>query len=113
MSGKSSRTKGHNFERFVARKLRDIGMPARRCRQAWSQDNEPDVATPVLSIECKVGKSFSYEAAMRQAKDRCVDGTTPIAVFKRDRQAPVVMIELDDFLELCEMLRVLTGWGDS
>jgi len=117
--GASQRRKGHAWEREVARRFREaLGVGADEVKRGLSQPRgggaeEPDVKLPDTLpwwVECKVGKRTDARAAMRQAradieKARAV-GKRPLAVCKDDRQVPVVMLELDDFLVMVAALNM-------
>lgn len=104
----SQRTKGHNWEREVARRFREI-MPdveVRRGQQGWGGEQGADVEVPGFWVECKVGKLTNPRAALKQAdEDRLAAGERgvgrrPLAVCKDDRKPPFVMLSLEDFLDL-------------
>ena len=101
MSGKSSRTKGHNFERQVAIDLRDIYPDARRGLQYQDGTGCADVVNTPFHVECKVGKKPNIRAALKQAKNDCQDkNKVPIAVVKDDRKEPMVTLDWVQFLEI-------------
>jgi len=98
----SQRRKGHSWERAVASLMREVfpGENVRRGQQGMGAV-EADVVTPLVWLECKVGKVLHYEAALLQAAlDSINSGRWPVAVLKKDRARPVVMLYLDDFAEL-------------
>ena len=109
--GASQRRKGHAWEREVARQFRAVlGAGSDEVKRGLSQPRgggaeEPDVKLPdnlPWWVECKVGKRTDARAALRQARADIekakATGKRPLAVCKDDRQTPVVMLELDDFL---------------
>ena len=98
--GASQRRKGHQWERDVAKKLREAmpGADIRRGLQAHG-DNVPDVDCPVFWPECKVGKQPNPRAALAQAVDAAPKVRIPIAVIKDDRKTPFVVLQLDDMLD--------------
>ena len=104
--GKAQRVKGANFEREIARLIREVlpGCEAKRALGQYRGGAEaPDVSIPGLFwIECKVGKAPPLMRALNQARADCPkgQGLTPLAIVKQDRHKPVVLVELDDFLEL-------------
>ena len=108
MSGKSSRTKGHNFEREVARRMREYYPEAKRGFQTrGGTQEECDVEGTPFAIECKVGKRPNIRGAYNQAKcaqyEVTEQGTTrkdhrPIVVVtKKDREDTLVTIQWDMF----------------
>lgn len=99
------RTKGHNWEREVARRFREalpgIGRCARGLAQTRDGTEVPDVDVDGLyACECKVGKAAPVRPALAQAIKAAPKGSTPIAVIKDDRCDPFVVILFDDFLDL-------------
>jgi len=88
-SGKTSRTKGHNFERETAKLLRQYYPNAKR-QLEYQEGVGFDIAeTGDLSVQCKVGKSFKIEKALKEAirKDKI-----PLAITKRDREEIIVSL---------------------
>jgi Holliday junction resolvase len=110
--GASERRKGHNFERQVAVAFRDaLGLSSDEVKRGLGQPRggtaeEPDVVLPPefpMWLECKVGKRPNLLAAMEQARKAIAKSganKAPVAVCKRDREKPVVVLELDVFLVL-------------
>lgn len=97
--GASQRTKGHNFERWVAKRWRDSGLcpsAKRGLSQARSGDDVPDVDGTPYWVECKAQKQPSLFAALEQA-EAASDGRPALVVAKRDRDKPVVMMRLEAF----------------
>jgi len=101
--GKSQRTKGHNFERWVARELRAIyGADVCRGLQSFSGKAAPDVnGVPDMWIECKVGARPNIRAALLQA-EQATDGRTPVAIckFDRDPSGPIVSMRWDAWADM-------------
>lgn len=93
-SGKTARRKGHNFEREVAKMLR-VYFPNAKRQLEYQEGVGFDIAeTGDLSVQCKVGKSFKIEKALKEAvrKDKI-----PMAITKRDREDIVVSLYWKDF----------------
>lgn len=102
--GAYQRRKGHDWEREVARRFREA-MPGCEAKRGLSQSRGGtkeggDVALACFTVECKVGARPNVLAAVDQAAEHEEPGKWPIAVVKRDREAPVVAMRLEDFLEL-------------
>ena len=104
MSGASSRTKGHAFERALVRRFRDAmpGAEIRRGMQYRSGEEVPDVDVPCFFVEAKRHRRTNVKAALTQAIEAGPKGRWPIAVCKDDRKPALVCMQLDDFLELVE-----------
>jgi hypothetical protein len=98
------RRKGKVWEREVARVFREAmpGTDPHRGRQERSGGDAPDVVgVPGFHIEAKHRATVSPEAALRQAQaDRTDPSTWPLAVIKRNRSAPFVVMDLEDFTAL-------------
>jgi hypothetical protein len=93
-------TKGKNFEREVAAKLREVYPEARRgLAQPRSGDETPDVDGTPFWVECKVGQRINVQAALSQATD-ATDGRPPLAVCKVDREPATATMLLSDFINL-------------
>ena len=102
MGGASSRRKGHDFERYIARRLREVmpGAPIHRGLQSRGGGaEEADVICPYFHVECKKGPQPSPRAALKQATDDAKPGQAPIGVIGDDRKPPFVVIGLEDFLD--------------
>jgi len=94
MSGKTSRRKGHNFEREVAIMLRPYFPNAKRQLEYQEGLGYDIQGVDNLSIQCKKGSSFKIEKALEQA---IVKNKIPIAITKRDREDVVVSMYWKDF----------------
>lgn len=93
-TGKTARTKGHNFEREVAKLLRQYYPNAKR-QLEYQEGVGFDIAeTGDLSVQCKVGKSFKIEKALKEAVR---DDKIAMAITKRDREDIVVSLYWKDF----------------
>lgn len=99
--GASQRTKGHNWEREVARRFREAwpGSNARRGLQYRDGSEAPDVIVSGLHIECKRGRQPNPRTALRQAQEAAAKGTIPIAIVKDDRKPAYVVLLLEDYLD--------------
>lgn len=105
--GKLSRTKGHNFEREVARLFRDA-MKDDNIKRGWQARqgyDAPDVITPYFWIECKCGKRTNISGAIEQATEAATQAgliktMAPLAITRVDREKPLATMYLDDFLDL-------------
>ena len=102
MSGRASRRKGHDFERAMARELREVfGDDVRRGMQFRDGTDAADVVAPCFWIECKRGKRTSPVAALNQATEASNGkGLWPIAICKNDNEPATVTMSLEDFLDL-------------
>ena len=105
MGGKSSRTKGHNYERELARELLDRlpHLSPKRGLQSRGGDEVADVEMGYLHIEAKRGAKPNPRAALAQAiRDATAQGRgkVPVAVVRDDRKEAFVVMTLEDFIGL-------------
>lgn len=102
--GRSQRRKGHDFERWTVRQLRAVGFAARRGLQSQDGSAAADVEGTPLRFECKIGKSVSVRAALRQLErdGEAADDPRPRVVVARDHgdPDPFVVLPWLDFLRL-------------
>lgn len=109
MGGKSSRVKGLNFERAVARVLRVLWSDARRGDQ-FTGGRECDVEGTPLRIECKRQKAVTYgdmKRAIIQAESDAhnwEDDRPVVAITRGDREAAYVSMKLSTAVEIVEKL---------
>lgn len=93
MSGSSSRNKGHNFERKIARSLRELFPDTKRGFQTrGGTGEEPDVDGTPFFIECKKHKRCNIQKAYAQA----LGGASEEAARDRSRPRAPVAITQDD-----------------
>jgi hypothetical protein len=105
VGGKTSRTKGHSFERDIAIKLR--GVFPKACRQLEYQEGlGVDLAnTGVMRIQCKAYKKYAPLAKIEEAGDTGI----PALVTKGDRKPILIALRLDDFLAILDNPNVIHG----
>ena len=97
--GKAERRKGHDFERKIARRFRELFPESKRGFQTrGGTAEEPDVIAGPFAIECKHGKRPNIRAAYEQA--RSAPGVWPIAITRKDRDVVLVTMGFDDFFDL-------------
>lgn len=106
--GKASRTKGHSFEREVARTLRDAGLgDFWRVTEEPQQGNSGDVkdrsSRSPLIVQCQHAKRISVEKKFKEAKDAAGPGEIPVAWLRWHRGEEVVVIGAEDFLHLVKI----------
>jgi|GEM_PF-1019914 len=103
MDARSCRRKGRDFERAITRSLAAVfGREKVRRGIPYGDGREcADIVAPGLWVECKAQRRTNPRAALRQAmRGAAGRDVRPVAVCKDDRQAPVVVMQLGDFLEL-------------
>ena len=99
--GKLSRTKGHSFEREVAKKLRRLGLFPNAKRKLEYQEDEcigVDLEnTGPFAIQCKRYKKYPPMNKIFEVDD----GTKmPVLWCKEDRGPELVVLKADDFISL-------------
>jgi hypothetical protein len=98
---KAQRTKGHNFERGVAKRFRKLFPEARRGFQTrGGTQEESDVEGTDWRIECKIGAHPpSVWKALEQAREcTMLPDRPPMCVLQKDRTFPIVAMYEKDFL---------------
>ena len=98
--GKAERIKGHNFEREIAKQMREIFPCAHRGLQYQDGGKCADVEGTPFHIECKRGIKPNPRKALEQAIADCKKGRMPITVIKDDYQPVFVCMLWEDFKEL-------------
>ena len=100
---KSSRRKGSDFERDIAKKFQEIFPEAKRgLSQTRNGGEVPDVDGTPFWVECKNSKQ-TPAAALRQAKQYIIknkDPRKPLAVCKPLHGTIIVAMAFDDFIGL-------------
>lgn len=107
MSGKSSRTKGHSFERFVANELKDIFPNAKR-QLEYQMDSCKGVDlsdTNEFRIQCK--KHKSYVPLSKISEIKCVrdKGEVPLLITAGDYKEPIAALYLSDLILLLKKIK--------
>lgn len=104
MGGKLSRTKGHNFERYVAKRLRALYPEARRGLQYRDGMECSDVVGTPFHIECKRHRRVNVQKAFAQAMSES-RYDPPVVVHKDDKGLELVTMELSTWEELLQLLK--------
>ena len=133
--GKSERTSGHNFERKIARWLRNLGIPADRNLTETQQGNSGDViaelkswspnegngstAGPRLLVQAKFRKTPSPWKGQQEADDsRKLPSDIAIGVCRRKGDQTLITMRPDTFAALItlaqqELARKSPGWWEA
>ena len=99
--GKTSRNKGKEGEREVARILREKGYDASRGVQYHGGPDSPDVVgLPGVHLEVKRTESLRLYDAMQQARDDAGKGEVPVVLHRKNRHSWVAIMDMDNFLEM-------------
>lgn len=97
----NSRRKGAEFERTLAKMLRNYGYECRRGQQFSGANGDADVVgLPGVHIEAKAVERLNLYDAMAQAKRDAREGELPAVFHKRNRCKVLVTMEIDDFMEI-------------
>lgn len=120
--GRSERTKGHNFEREVARDFIKVGYP-RACRQLEYQENTAfgvDLdGTGVYLVQCKNRKQYVSVATSREIrveayrKWKGIDEAVPLLITKAERQPVMAVLRWEHLLRLLKLERQAEDGNDS
>lgn len=101
-NAKRSRTKGHDFEREVARRLRLVYPGARRHLEY--QDGQAfgvDLAeTGSLRVQCKKLAKYASVATIHEARFDPLFGEIPVLVTAGDNEPPMAVVPFEDFVRL-------------
>ena len=108
-----SRRKGHDYERELARRFTEAGLPALRNLEEVRSGNTGDLTFSrgdPLCVQAKVGRAPNIWQALREAEEAAGPGLYPVAVVKKNGSAsrpPVelAVLPLDDFLEIVGLLK--------
>lgn len=110
MGGKTSRTKGHSYEREIAKRLREEGLYPEAKRHLEVQRSECkgyDLDnTPPFKIQCKRNKKYAPITKLEEPVPDLEEGEVPLLITKGDRQRDVVCLYLDDFIELLHLIKI-------
>ena len=99
----NSRTKGHDFERLMAEKLRVIWPECYTTRfkgSPWLDHLGIDlVGTPGFNVQLKAVERLSpgYHEILKSMPQ---DGNTNLVIHKKNHQGIIVAMTLDDFIKL-------------
>ena len=97
----NSRRKGAEFERTLAKMLRNYGYECRRGQQFCGANGDADVVgLPGIHIEAKAVERLNLYDAMAQAKADAREGELPAVFHKKNRCKVLVTMEIDDFMEI-------------
>jgi hypothetical protein len=103
VTGAGARRKGLSFERWLAARFRAaLGVPdIRRGLQTRDGAEAADVeGVPGWWVEAKAHRRVNLRAALVQALAAAPPDRKPVVIGKDDRQRPVALMLLDDFITL-------------
>lgn len=101
---KLSRTKGHNYERDVAKLYRETGFAKAQRQLEYQEGLGVDLEhTGPFDVQCKVGKRPPTPwVALEEIPEN--KPRVPVAHLKKDRQKPVVCLYEEDWMQIVAML---------
>lgn len=101
MGGKSSRTKGHSFERAIAKYLRILFPKAKRNLEYQEGQGVDLEGTGCFKFQLKRRKNYSPMTALFEVPKN--DDNIPVLVTKADFKPILVAMYWDDFTKLMEV----------
>lgn len=111
MSGKSSRTKGHQFERDMVNRLKKFwpSVLTSRSESKRLDDKGVDLAyTDPFSFQCKAQERLTtglHDVLASMPNDTNYN----VVLWKRNRKGVVVAMTLEDFEEILQILQKEVG----
>ena len=99
------RTKGHSYEREVARALRDIFPQVEREWEAHTGKGYDLRNTGALRIQCKRGKQYAPVTKIEEVP-KALD-IIPVLVTRGDNKESVAVLYLDDFLSILKDIGIV------
>lgn len=109
MKPSSAKAKGRNLQQLVVKKIHEMfptlqeGDVLSTSMGAGGVDIKLSPAARKLfpySVECKNVESLNVWKAWAQCTTNLVKGTQPMLVIKKNRQEPLVVVTLDEFMRL-------------
>lgn len=97
---KSQRTKGHSWERSVARDLQEIDPAAKRNLE-YQEGGTRDIVTQLpLCVQCKNQKVPKFHQAIREARHGKLDHELAVGAVKVTNQGEYAIMDWSDFMKL-------------
>lgn len=97
----NSRNKGAQFERTLAKMLREYGYDCRRGQQYSGANGDADVVgLPGIHIEAKAVERLNLYDAMAQSKHDARESEIPVVMHKKNHCKVLVTMELDAWIKL-------------
>jgi len=115
LKGRRARKKGHDFERWVAGKLKSIYPKARRHLEFHTVDAKEgrDLQdTGPFWIQCKKLKAYAPVTTIEQVHCDEARGDIPVVVTAGDNQRPMVVLPFDQFMKLVQAYEAFHNLDD-
>lgn len=108
MKTSSAKAKGRNLQKWVVSKLIEhLQLDEEDLESRPMGSSGEDIIMGKLSrqrfpysVECKNQEKVNVWEAYAQAEQNC-KGYEPVVVIKRNRQKPLVLVDAEHFVELC------------
>lgn len=116
LNGRSCRTKGHSFERWVASEMRKIFPGAKRHLEYQTDEAAKGIdldGCGDYKIQCKRGRKYSSLSAIEQVKLDPIESGVKVLVTKGDHKEPLACIPFSHFIKLIKnekQLRKILEW---
>ena len=115
MKTSSAKAKGRKLQQWVAQKISNvIGMrwgadqhiASREMGQAGVDIRLSPLALEKFpwSVECKRQEKFSVPIWIKQAEDNQLPNTNWLLICKRNREKPILILDMDVFFELLKLI---------
>ena len=105
-SGAYNRKKGHDYERQIAKEIREF-FPDVMTSRNGARGEDPRgidlINTGLLNVQCKARQNLNpFEVLEKMPEDQNIN-----AVFwKRNHESDIVILDKNDFYELMQMLKL-------
>ena len=97
----NSRRKGADYEREIARELREYGYHARRGQQFCGANGDADVVgLEGIHIECKRAEKTDLYGWLGQAQRDAREGELPVVFHRKNNCKTLAIMSLDSFMQL-------------
>jgi hypothetical protein len=105
-SGAYNRKKGHNYERQVAKEMRQFFPDAKTSRDGARGEDPRGVDlihTGMFNIQCKARQNLNSFSVLRDMPD---DHNINVVFWKRNHEKDVVVLSKEDFYELLQIIKL-------
>jgi hypothetical protein len=97
----NSRRKGADYEREIARELREYGYNARRGQQFCGANGDADVVgLDGIHLECKRTEKTDLYGWMAQAERDAKCGEIPVVIHRKNNSKSLAIMSFDTFMRL-------------
>ena len=97
----NSRRKGADYEREIARELRDYGYKARRGQQFCGANGDADVVgLEGIHLECKRTEKTDLYGWMAQAERDAREGELPVVFHRKNNCKTLAIMSMESFMRM-------------